>query len=256
MKKIWYVSRVLALSLLFVLIFYLPSSHAVIPLVNCRALSGSPPVIDGVVSPGEWPDVSQMTIDPTADINPNEILTYFYCVNDGSNLYILVDAVGDQTDDSNCDECFFRFGLDPNIFDVDIWIKKNPLVTSGSVLPADSKAEIGFGTSQNDSSNDHRIYEFRIPLSSINMLPGQTIAFSSPQVGKYCFRSSMPFDGSTNRDNVWPPGLDPQDPSTYGQLQSSDPKVVPTLNEWGMIIFMVIAGLGSIYFLNKKRRES
>ncbi len=31
---------------------------------------------------------------------------------------------------------------------------------------------------------------------------------------------------------------------------------VPTINEWGMIIFMVLAGLGSLYYLVRNRTES
>jgi len=29
---------------------------------------------------------------------------------------------------------------------------------------------------------------------------------------------------------------------------------VPTMNEWGMIIFMALAGLGSVYYLRRQRR--
>ncbi len=29
---------------------------------------------------------------------------------------------------------------------------------------------------------------------------------------------------------------------------------VPTLNEWGVIIFMMLAGLGSVYYLRKHKR--
>ncbi|MBI5676891.1 MAG: IPTL-CTERM sorting domain-containing protein [Nitrospirae bacterium] len=32
------------------------------------------------------------------------------------------------------------------------------------------------------------------------------------------------------------------------------PERVPTMNEWGMIIFMALAGLGSIYYIRKHRR--
>jgi hypothetical protein len=31
------------------------------------------------------------------------------------------------------------------------------------------------------------------------------------------------------------------------------PSVIPTMNEWGMIIFMVIAGIGAAYYLRRKR---
>ena len=32
--------------------------------------------------------------------------------------------------------------------------------------------------------------------------------------------------------------------------------IVPTMNEWGMIIFMVLAGLGSVYYMRRKKIES
>ncbi len=34
------------------------------------------------------------------------------------------------------------------------------------------------------------------------------------------------------------------------------PTAVPTINEWGMIILMVLAGLGAVYFMRRKRIES
>jgi uncharacterized repeat protein (TIGR01451 family) len=33
------------------------------------------------------------------------------------------------------------------------------------------------------------------------------------------------------------------------------PVVVPTMTEWGMIIFMVLSGLGSVYYLRRSKRE-
>lgn len=32
------------------------------------------------------------------------------------------------------------------------------------------------------------------------------------------------------------------------------PTAIPTMNEWGMIIFMLLAGFGSIYFLKRQRK--
>ncbi len=32
------------------------------------------------------------------------------------------------------------------------------------------------------------------------------------------------------------------------------PKTVPTITEWGMMIFMMFAGLGSVYYLRRQRR--
>jgi hypothetical protein len=37
-------------------------------------------------------------------------------------------------------------------------------------------------------------------------------------------------------------------------VQYADPEPVPTMTEWGMIIFMFLAGLGSVYYLRRRRR--
>jgi preprotein translocase subunit YajC len=34
------------------------------------------------------------------------------------------------------------------------------------------------------------------------------------------------------------------------------PTAVPTLSEWGMIIFMVLVGLMSIYYLRRQRQKA
>jgi len=36
--------------------------------------------------------------------------------------------------------------------------------------------------------------------------------------------------------------------------QSSQATAVPTMTEWGMIIFMILAGLGSVYYLRRQKR--
>jgi hypothetical protein len=37
-------------------------------------------------------------------------------------------------------------------------------------------------------------------------------------------------------------------------VTQSSVTAIPTLNEWGMIIFMVLAGLGSVYYLRRQGR--
>jgi hypothetical protein len=39
-----------------------------------------------------------------------------------------------------------------------------------------------------------------------------------------------------------------------GNVISGWELAVPTLSQWGMIIFMVLAGLGSVYYLRRQRR--
>jgi hypothetical protein len=34
----------------------------------------------------------------------------------------------------------------------------------------------------------------------------------------------------------------------------SAPITVPTMSEWGMIVFMVLAGLGAVYYLRRQRK--
>jgi len=38
------------------------------------------------------------------------------------------------------------------------------------------------------------------------------------------------------------------------EQQPLKPTAVPTMGEWGMIIFMILAGLGSVYYLRRQRR--
>jgi len=33
-----------------------------------------------------------------------------------------------------------------------------------------------------------------------------------------------------------------------------EPYTIPTLTEWGMIIFIVLAGLGAVYYLRRQRK--
>jgi hypothetical protein len=37
-------------------------------------------------------------------------------------------------------------------------------------------------------------------------------------------------------------------------LQLMEGRPVPTMTEWGMIIFMVLAGLGAVFYLEKRKR--
>jgi len=61
-------------------------------------------------------------------------------------------------------------------------------------------------------------------------------------------------------NNVTVAGDEP-DPNTGNNSDSEDttvnappPLAIPTLNEWGMIIFMILAGVGSVYYLRRQGR--
>jgi hypothetical protein len=43
---------------------------------------------------------------------------------------------------------------------------------------------------------------------------------------------------------------------SVGNAPPNAPTSVPTMTEWGMMIFMMLAGLGSVYYLRRQKRES
>lgn len=188
------------------------SAVVVTPNVNSFPLAGPPPVIDGVALPGEWtgaPSISMRT--PTYPID-----TDVYFRHDATYLYVLVDALGDLTDDSNApsisqgDEALLVFGLPPNHRIAEIW------AYGGTVyrLPATVADQSMMGM-----TGGHRTYEFRIPFASLGIQPGQPIAFYSPRLFKGPgFYASIPYDGATRRDNEYPAGITVQ---TQGQTISS-----------------------------------
>lgn len=215
-------------------------------------LSGPPPTIDGLKGTGEWTGAANLSLrTPTYPID-----TDVYFRNDSTNLYVLVDAIGDTTD-SNLDECLLVFGLPPNVKIVEMWRddSKNPVVQKNG-----SSAATAYNMGM---SGGHRVYEFRIPLSNLNLQPGQSTEFYSPISLKqgYIHYASMPFDAGTNRDNVYPTGLSVTssgNPLTITSVtgystvqlaaaQPDSPTTVPTLNEWGlMLLSAIIAGGGAI----------
>jgi hypothetical protein len=255
MKHVYRSTFFAMFALFLALAFCIPSSYAGL---NCVPLAGNAPVIDGTMSAGEWSGVPQLTI-----LTP--IQTNVYCRNDAQNIYILVNALGDTTDDNesspctgasvfSCDECLLVFG-DPDQttnYLAEVWGKAGNIIGTNDHLPANTDVAIGF--------SDHRFYEWKIPLSSINAVPGQTIDFSSPKVckvslGEDCLvEASMPYDGSTNRDNVWPADVDFDDRTTWDTISMAQSVFgVPALSQWGIIISMVLAGLVAVFFLRKRK---
>lgn len=172
------------------------------------------PTIDGAASSTEWPVSSQFNI-------PGPIETYFYCMVDGANLYVLVDAVGDTTQSSShdtCDECLLAFNDGTNQYVGEIYTDTGATIVDQ--MPTGGSGSIGFGISQNSSTN-HRLYEWKVPLSTIDPAKNRSVYFASPAVLKATcgLGASMPFDGTTNNDNIWPPCLAYPDTSTFGVLQ-------------------------------------
>ena len=185
------------------------------------------------------------------------------------NLYVLVDAVGDTTDglDSGCssltknccDECYLRFDTSTRVIEVEVGIINGVSQTAG-FTPQGVVTSIGFGSSFN-SATPHRIFEMSIPLYAINARPGHVINFFSPLYKLICATNggSIPYDGGGTalddwKDNVWPYWLTghEEDAEYWGRLYLSGMDI-PTMSEWGMIIFAVFAGLGAAYYIRRQK---
>jgi len=236
-----------------------------------------PPTIDGAFSAGEWTN-PQLELTPPAF--PIHALVYF--MNDANYLYISVDAAdaayGDYTEDFG-DYCVLAFDVGND----GLWTKDVDTVFvihgSGDVyhelagiglgsyyghclasdhVHAGFDGAIGFGTSPNAPTQDHRIYEIRIPLSMIGASPGDTVGFSSPSGW-----DSLPYDAWDGRHNVWPLFASWTDLGTWGDIVlASAPPVggilIPVekaeiLAPW---IVVALAAVALAVFAMRRKRKS
>lgn len=177
-----------------------PNVNAARPVINSQ-WTATPPTIDGRFTEGEWWNLQIHMTTPSYEIE-----AFVYFLNDNSNLYVLVDAVGDQTN-SAMDECLLVFGFQDQV-------KVEVIGPSGPPSTGGFTGAIGYGGTSN-SLAAHKIYEFKIPFSYIHSGPGLGIDFSSPRSGKHI---SMPYDGDSGRDNIWPAGLQEFNIDTWGIL--------------------------------------
>jgi hypothetical protein len=235
----------------------------VVPLESIY--TGTLPSIDGSYTLGEWPSTAALEIGPST----YPIHTKVY-ISNNNNLYMFVDAAdagsGDYTEE-DLDHCTVYLykngngvykGLRVTVFGNGATLCEYTNDTNSSLnwtslasCPAGVKAKAGFGQGP-DIAPNHRMYEFEIPLSIIGAIPGDIIDFASP----YDQTDSLPFDynNGSSRFNIWPPATTANDLTTWGQIQLASNSSIPTMNEWGMIIFMVLAGLGSVYYMRRRRK--
>jgi len=249
----------------------------------------TPPIIDGNFDEGEWTNAQLLIEDP--------IHTYVYFKNDNYFLYVCVDAAnldgGDytQNDADHCD-LFFDTGHD------EVWtlghedwfricgdgttehhVAISPTYTytqhctDWALNHPGLEGAAGFGTSPNAPADDHRIYEFKIPLSLLGASPGDTIGFASPSGGDMTVveppeSTSLPYDEGTGRHNVWPLGAEYDDLTTWGDLvlASVAPPPPPVggeaypVNKIGIVLPWVALGLaimaGSFLVVRRRRAQS
>ncbi len=243
----------------FLFLFCLPmSALADRPELVSRKFTGAAPSIDGIMGAGEWPGPPQIVFNQNTEPSPPYtyiIPTYVYFCNDLTYIYVLVDAVGDTTQ-NGYDECLLIFANGEK------YILAEGLA-DGRKCPDGIDYACGFGASPNSPSS-HRIHEFRIPLSEINAIPGQIIDFCSPHDSKFkCFHmgGSLGFDAANGHDNIWPPGLDQvhnMSEASRGewgllQLQPTQNQSIPTLSEWGMILMGLILAGAAMWAIKRKK---
>jgi hypothetical protein len=235
MKKLSLAQLALLTIILALSVMFVPSAHSTTiarPTITSQWTT-QPPTIDGAITQGEWSNL-QITFDSSTYPTSYVLPTYVYFLNDKTNLYVLVDAVGD-THDNSLDQCLLVFGFDPNPNNL---IKIRIIGASGTHMSAPPfEAAIGFGGSPQNSAL-HKIYEFSIPFTYINGQPGQPLVFSSPPWKGV----SMPFDQDTGHDNVWPLGWSQSDVNTYGSLGTA-PSAIPEypLGLPILAMFMILA---------------
>ncbi|UCE91351.1 MAG: hypothetical protein JSV90_08060 [Methanobacteriota archaeon] len=185
------------------------------------------PAIDGVVDPAEWAGAG--TVDVLEEDDSNDVAMTIKVMNNATHLFFLYDIVGiTEESDNDLSGCYFDTGND-GVHTVDeedhfqMFAYPNETyhyVSTGAgfvqhcypfnpVLPehAGLAGAYGFGPSEL-GEEDHRIFEYSIPLSLMEAEPGDVLG--------YC---AVVMSSSTWEYSWWPnhfqmlPSL-----STYGDL--------------------------------------
>jgi|GEM_PF-6994529 len=176
------------------------------------------PVIDGTVSLAEW--FGADPVDLLAADGMNEVAGTIYILNNGTHLFVLIDATGDLTEtdgdfaavafDTGNDEVWSDMHEDMFTLEAssagtytshsvfDSWYGDwtvdcepfDPLLTDHEGLAGAA----GFGASEY-SATAHRVYELCIPLALLMVSPGEDIGFAGlPAV----------VDGDDGAYSTWP----------------------------------------------------
>jgi hypothetical protein len=172
--------------------------------------------------------------------------TYGWVRNDDENLYISIDFTPDDTMDGNKDYTKVYVDTDSGVKEFKVSVTETKWGKAGFAYT--DKVEY-----------QHKIYEFKIPLREFmgTQMVGRDkvlLAFSAyGTAGHCCFP-----DGActlvdqiardcTDISGVFAPGGD-CNPNPCPQ-----PNLIPTMTQWGIIIFMVFVGIGAVYYLRRRR---
>ena len=173
-----------------------------------------PPVLDGVVSQGEWDRAKQRTMLQHG---------WVFFQHDSTTLYVLIDLVEDTRNDPvqtgapwgdylslNVDKDRNRavtpnvdvsYGLYPGRYDLGVQTYVRPNAWTG-LRPTAARLGAGFGPST-DSPTAHRIWEISIPLAEAGAALGQTVRLGIRVHSQTpAFDEVFPADGSRDLSNL------------------------------------------------------
>jgi len=218
-----------------------------------------PPIVDGVFGTGEWSSPQIVMEPPSFPLH-----AYVYFRNDASNLYYLVDVVGDNTDSKvrKGAATFYDESLLVFNFVNQVGVRFNGQKGKKSV-GRPFTAAIGFDGSPN-SPEAHRIFEFSVPLRLIRAKPGQNLSFCSPAGFGGVGKTSIAFDADTGKDNIWPLGLNTvfeytwavlvldKAPTETTTITSSTTSQIP---EFPVAVIGLVAALGATLCILKRDRN-
>ncbi len=202
-------------------------------------LAESPPVVDGTVSPSEWSDAVAVSLD--GQLGLNEVPASLLVMNDEKSLYICIDAYGDTSRSRNdAASLAFDTGGDGILTDGEedeFWMGGDSLYGRNHFVynelgdfwethcsPFDEvglMGAVGYGATS-DHLEEHRIYEFAIPLDLLGASPGDAIGFF---VGSHY--APGVYDGWTGEESWWPPVIYAYAFGAYAELLLAAPVIIP-----------------------------
>ena len=186
--------------------------------------------------------------------------TYGWVWNDDKYLYVAMDFTSDNTWDGDRD--FAK-----------VYVKTDDGVKEFKVSVPDTRwGRPGFSYT-NKVGFQHKVYEFRIPLSEIDIRDLEKkgvllLAFSAYGTrgtgGACCIYDDTPptcIEGVYNAGDCNEVAY-PYEYIFLGGVRSCDPNPcpqqggIPTLSQWGMIVFVILAGIGAGYYMRRQMRKN
>lgn len=233
--------------------------------------SNNPPIIDGKWNnPNEWNETDAVTVEG------NGTKMYILAQHDMNFLYIMDDIVTDQITPSYspvlCDSLLMNFdtnnshgltrgnntiGVGTNhtflngtetktAFGSEVWTYDNQSNSVDLASPSGYNSSMGFSSTNDpfDSTHDHRIYEFRIPLSLLHNSDKYGFSLNAAASSGQNTTMCMPIYSL-----FWPSGTTMSAPSSYGILELDNATTTTSSSETisnnsELIIVGIIVGAG------------